>query len=178
MISRISKIALLLAVAFFYFLVVLNNLTDYGSNYDFVEGVLSMETTFEGNKLMWRAINSEVVYHIFYATIIIWEVATMVLCVWAAWKLFVKLGAPASEFDRAKDLAYGALTLGLLQWFVAFITVGGEWFVMWQSPIWNGQDAAFRMFTILGICLVFIYLREDELGATSSARPAAHASTE
>jgi predicted small integral membrane protein len=48
----------------------------------------------------------------------------------------------------------------MLQWFIAFITVGGEWFTMWQSQIWNGQDAAFRMFACIGIVLIFLYLPE------------------
>jgi predicted small integral membrane protein len=48
------------------------------------------------------------------------------------------------------------LTVGLLQWLVAFLSVGGEWFLMWQSKNWNGQDAAFRMFTVVGIVLLFL----------------------
>jgi predicted small integral membrane protein len=40
-------------------------------------------------------------------------------------------------------------------WLVAFLTVGAEWFLMWQSHIWNGQEAAFRMFTVVGIILLF-----------------------
>jgi predicted small integral membrane protein len=43
---------------------------------------------------------------------------------------------------------------------VAFISVGGEWFLMWQSKTWNGQDAAFRMFVVLGIILVYLSLPE------------------
>jgi len=39
-------------------------------------------------------------------------------------------------------------------WLVAFLSVGGEWFLIWQSKIWNGQDAAFRMFTTIGIVLI------------------------
>jgi predicted small integral membrane protein len=39
---------------------------------------------------------------------------------------------------------------------VTFLTVGGEWFVMWQSQIWNGQMSAFRMFTCVGIVLLFL----------------------
>ena len=47
------------------------NLMDYNSNYEFVHHVLSMDTTFEGNALLWRAIESEVVHHIAYIGIII-----------------------------------------------------------------------------------------------------------
>jgi predicted small integral membrane protein len=43
---------------------------------------------------------------------------------------------------------------------VAFLDVGGEWFLMWQSKIWNGQEEAFRMFTIVGV--VFLVLAQRE----------------
>jgi predicted small integral membrane protein len=45
-------------------------------------------------------------------------------------------------------------------WLVAFLTVGAEWFLMWQSHIWNGQEAAFRMFTVVGIILLFLLQAE------------------
>jgi len=34
--------------------------------------------------------------------------------------------------------------------------VGAEWFLMWQSHIWNGQEAAFRMFAVVGIVLLIV----------------------
>jgi predicted small integral membrane protein len=45
---------------------------------------------------------------------------------------------------------------------VAFLSVGGEWFLMWQSKNWNGQDAAFRMFTVVGIVLLFLVQQDVE----------------
>jgi predicted small integral membrane protein len=61
------------------------------------------------------------------------------------------------------------LTLSLLQWYVAFISVSGEWFLLWQSRTWNGQDAAFRMFAMMGLSLVFLSLRDDDLAAAGPA---------
>ena len=58
MLIRLSKISLVASSAFFLLLVVFNNLTDYGSNFEFVRHVLSMDTTFPGNQGMWRALNS------------------------------------------------------------------------------------------------------------------------
>ena len=58
MYTRSSKILLVWAVVFFASLVVFNNLTDYGSNLTFVVHVLKMDTTFPGNRAMWRAIDS------------------------------------------------------------------------------------------------------------------------
>ncbi len=43
---------------------------------------------------------------------------------------------------------------------VAFLDVGGEWFLMWQSKIWNGQEEAFRMFTVVGV--VFLVVLQPE----------------
>jgi predicted small integral membrane protein len=65
------------------------------------------------------------------------------------------------KFQQCKTVAIAALTLGCLLWFVAFISVGAEWFLMWQSKIWNGQDAAFRMFVVLALILIYITLPES-----------------
>jgi predicted small integral membrane protein len=47
-------------------------------------------------------------------------------------------------------------------WLVAFLSVGAEWFLMWQSKSWNGQEAAFRMFTVIGIVLLLLALPDGE----------------
>ena len=158
MIVRWSKTALVGAVAFFYTLVVFNNLTDYGSNYLFVHHVLAMDTTMPGNHGRWRALQQVWLQALFYASIIAWEIVTMTVCWAGAWRLSRAIGKPATAFDQAKTLAVAGLTLSLLMWLVAFLSVGGEWFLMWQSTTWNGQQAAFRMFTIVGIVLVVLLL--------------------
>lgn len=159
---RVAKIVLVAAVAFFYTLIVFNNTTDYGSNYQFVHHVLLMDTTFPGNHGMWRAIHPQVVQVVFYDGIICWEAVTMVLTWVGVAQLLRAMRSPAAEFNSAKRFSIVALTLGMLLWFVAFISVGGEWFLMWQSKIWNGQDAAFRMFTVIGIVFLLLVLRDAE----------------
>jgi len=160
MILRLSKISLLLAVALYYLIVAFNNLTDYNSNYQFVHHVLAMDSTFPGNHGMWRALPETGIQTVFYWSIIAWESTTGVLCCLGGYRLIRALKAPAAVFQRAKATGIAALTLGCLLWFVAFLTVGGEWFLMWQSHTWNGQDAAFRMFASLGIVLVYLSLPE------------------
>jgi len=167
MIERLSKIALLAAVAVFMGLVTLNNLIDYGSNFEFVRHVLSMDTTFPENTLRWRALTNPVVHQVFYAGIIAWEGGTALAIAWASLRLWRLRAAPSAVFERAKGFAVGALTANLLLWFVAFLTVGAEWFVMWQSQIWNGQTAAFRMFACVGIILLF--LKTPEVDRLDSA---------
>src|SRR5579871_4003858 len=116
---RLAKIILIGAVAIFYTLVVFNNVTDYNSNYQFVRHVLMMDSTFAGNRGMWRAINSPGLHTAFYVTIIAWETLTMVLCWWGGWRLATRVRWAAAAFHSAKKVALVALTLSLLMWLVA-----------------------------------------------------------
>jgi predicted small integral membrane protein len=157
---RASKVFLVFGIALFYMVLVLNNITDYGSNYEFVRHVLMMDSTFPGNHGMWRAINSPVVHTVFYIGIITWESVTILLCWWGGVRLLKSYRADAAQFTAAQNVAVIALTTSLLMWLVAFLDVGGEWFLMWQSRIWNGQEAAFRMFTIVGLVFLVVLQRE------------------
>jgi predicted small integral membrane protein len=78
-ITRTAKLLLLAGVAFFYSLVVFNNLTDFNSNYQLVRHVLMMDTTFPGNQGMWRALTSSAADYSFYIAIIVWEIVTAIL---------------------------------------------------------------------------------------------------
>ena len=164
-VTRVCKMLLLAATGLFFTLVVFNNVTDFNSNYQFVRHVLMMDSTFPGNTGMWRAIQAPGVHLAFYLSIIAWEVANAVLCWWGTVALARALHAHPRAFQYAKRVGILALTAGMLQWFVAFLSVGAEWFLMWQSRTWNGQDAAFRMFAVEGILLVILLLPEPETQA-------------
>ena len=41
------------------------------------------------------------------------------------------------------------------------MVIGGEWFQMWQSPRWNGQEAAFRFYLTILAVLIFV-MQKDE----------------
>jgi predicted small integral membrane protein len=152
---RLSKCVLILGVAFFCSLVVFNNLTDYDSNFQFVRHVLQMDSTFPGNRGMWRAINSPALHHIAYDIVILWELLTAATAWWGGIRLLRAVRLP-DAFNAVKGPAVAALTMGIVLWFVGFIAVGGEWYLMWQSRTWNGQEAAFRLVVILGITLLYI----------------------
>ena len=162
LITRASKTLLVAGIALFYTLVVFNNLTDFDSNYEFVHHVLSMDSTFPGNHGMWRALPSPTIHLIFYLSIIAWEFVTMVLLWAGVVRLIRTLRSPAVAFNAAKGIPIMALTLSLLLWLVAFLAVGAEWFLMWQSHTWNGQEAAFRMFAIVGIVLLIVIQPETD----------------
>lgn len=160
---RTIKMLLVFGVAILHTLVVFNNVTDYGSNYQFVRHVLMMDTTFPGNHGMWRAMNAPQMHTAFYVGIIAWETVAALLCWWGGIRLAQALGGTPAVFQQATRVSLAALTVALLLWLVAFQGVGGEWFLMWQSKSWNGMADAFRMFTVVGIVLL-ITLQPDASG--------------
>lgn len=163
MITRGAKVLLLAGIALYCSLVVFNNLTDFDSNYQFVRHVLSMDSTFPGNRGMGRALLSPGVHLAFYLGIIAWEMVSAILLWWGVARLLRAMRLAADAFNSAKRLAVMGLALSMLMWLVAFLSVGGEWFLMWQSHTWNGQEAAFRMFAVAGIVLL-ILLQPDAEG--------------
>lgn len=139
--------------ALYIFLVAVGNITDYDTNFAFVQHVLSMDTTNFGAAagtdldpdVMWRAITDPVVWNIAYIGVIVWESAAALVLIGAciAWlRAFITRGA----YDLARTLS----TIGLL--------IGGEWFQMWRSTAWNGLDPAFRNAVLAAITLVLIHL--------------------
>lgn len=156
MITRTAKLLLIAAIALYYTLVVFNNLTDFGSNYQFVRHVLSMDTIPPGSHRLWRALPQPGLQLAFYLGIIAWEIVNTILLWWAVARLLRAVKRPAAVFNAAKGVSILALTLSLLMWLVAFLSIGAEWFLMWQSHTWNGQDAAFRMFAIVGLVLLLL----------------------
>lgn len=161
---RLCKAALTLCAGLFGLLVGIDNIIDYGTNFAFVRHVLSMDTTFPGNALLWRAITSEWVHHAAYALIIASELAVGLLCVAGAWRLFAARGQPAPVFNDAKELALAGLAAGFALYFFGFLVVGGEWFQMWQSQTWNGQEAAFRFAASFGLVLIFVSQEDTDHG--------------
>jgi predicted small integral membrane protein len=162
MITRCSKLMLLAGIAIFYSLVVFNNITDFDSNYQFVRHVLLMDSIFPANHGMWRALRSPGIHLASYISIIAWEIVTMILLWWASLRMMRALRSPVSAFNAAKRAAIMALTLSMLMWLVAFLSVGAEWFLMWQSRNWNGQEAAFRMFVVVGLVLLLMLQPDRE----------------
>ena len=140
-----------------------NNLIDYGSNYEFVRHVLSMDTTFPGNALMWRAITQPTLWTIAYWLIILTEAAVGVLLAFAALRLATTLRSSSRMFNTAKRYVMLGVGLGFLLWFTGFLVIGGEWFAMWQSKTWNSQEAAFRLYITLLAVIIFVNQPDGEL---------------
>ena len=159
---RAAKVMAVAAIALFASLVTFGNLTDYNTNYAFVQHVLSMDTIFAFSTIKWRAITDPALHHAAYALIIATEATTALLCWIGAVALLRNIRADAGAFNRAKIFAVLGLVVGFLLWQVGFMTVAGEWFGMWQSKEWNGVPSAFRFaMVILGV-MIFVTLPDQE----------------
>lgn len=162
---RYAKLLLVASMAFYVTLVAFGNLTDYGSNLAFVRHVLAMDTIFPDAAIRYRAIESPTAQHALYGLIILAEILTAAICWLGAWRMGRRLRAPAAEFDKSKNTAVVGLVLGFVLWQVGFMAIGGEWFGMWMSPQWNGQESAFRFATTLILVLIFLTRGDADTGA-------------
>ncbi|MFA5608280.1 MAG: DUF2165 domain-containing protein [Leucobacter sp.] len=139
---RLLQAFTLFSAGLYGLFVFIGNLMDYDSNYQFVKHVLSMDTTFEGNALMWRSVTEPWAWTVGYIGIIIAEGVFAALGLIGGIRLFKLRSASTTRYDRARGWGYGAYALGLAIWFIGFIVIGSEWFAMWQSSSWNGKDTA------------------------------------
>jgi predicted small integral membrane protein len=161
--ARIAKVIMVACLAAFAFLVTFDNLTDYGTNFEFVRHVLSMDTTFPDNGLLYRRVSSSTLWNTAYYLIILGEGLTGLTLAIAAIALLRQLRSGADRFNRAKRFVSIGAACGFLVWFFGFMVIGGEWFQMWQSPSWNGQEAAFRFYLTILAVLIFVNQKDEDL---------------
>jgi hypothetical protein len=74
-------------------------------------------------------------------------------------------------FDHLKRLVIIGPAFGFLVRFFGLMVVDGEWFSMWQSPKWNGQEAAFRFCLTILVVLIFVNQPDGELSGAGSPAP-------
>ena len=164
---RLSKMVMTGGLAFWAFLVTLGNVTDYDSNWLFVQHVLAMDTVFADSTLTWRAITNPAFQILAYWAIIVVEGLTSLAFLAATVLMARSLRADRAAFQRAKSATAIGVALAFALWFIGFMAIGGEWFAMWQSSTWNGQDAAFTFYMTVLAVAVYVFLDTDGAPSTS-----------
>lgn len=157
--------AVITAINGLYILLVsFGNITDFGTNLEFVQHVLAMDTTNFGAEpgtaldpdVMWRAITSSGLQTAAYVAIIIWESATALVLSYAT--LLWARSWRSRSFAAPRRVATVGLLMLVILFMAGFIAIGGEWFQMWRSTDWNGIDAAFRNAVLALLGLILIHL--------------------
>ncbi len=85
--------------------------------------------------LIWRAIDNLTIIRLAYALIICWESITAIL----AWSAVISM---VFKYRLGVTFAKLALIFAILLYFLGFLIIGGEWFEMWQSSVWNATHTA------------------------------------
>jgi predicted small integral membrane protein len=160
---RAAKAAMVAAVALFASLVAFDNVTDYGTNFAFVQHVLSMGTIYPSSTINYRAVTDPALHHAAFALIIAMEIAVAGLCWAGAFVLVRHIRSDAHAFNRVKGVAVAGLLVGFLLWQVGFMSIGGEWFGMWMSAQWNGVPGAFRFVATIALVLIFVAMPDGAL---------------
>ncbi|WP_163507072.1 DUF2165 domain-containing protein [Fodinicola acaciae] len=163
-----TALAVLTGITAVYFtLVVVGNLTDFGTNWQFVRHVLAMDTTFGDPDVTWRRITAPVLAVVAYALIIAWEAAAAVVltlaCVW-----WIRSFRQPAHGDLARRFSTLGWTMSILLFAGGFIVIGGEWFQMWQSKSWNGLQPALQNFIIAAVGLIVAHLPSKELPSAAT----------
>jgi predicted small integral membrane protein len=153
----VAVAVLTLITAAYYLLVAIGNITDFGTNQQFVIHVFEMDTTFDDPDVMWRAVDSSAIQNLAYLLIIAWEVLIAAVLIWAfvAWVGALRAGR---GYERPRRLSTLGWVMILVLFAGGFIVIGGEWFQMWQSQDWNGLDAALQNVVIAGLALIIAHL--------------------
>jgi len=158
---RLVKAISVAAIGIMAFLITFGNITDYNTNYQFVEHVFKMDTTFDDSHLHYRSINNVFAFNAFYISIISMETCMAFCCIRGSWLLFKNLKSSPEMFHAAKNWSVAGIIIGIIIWFLGFEAIGGEWFAMWQSNIWNGLTAAERVLTFLVLVLILLHLKDE-----------------
>jgi len=158
---RLAKVVLLLSCAFLFSIVFVDNIFAYGINFEFIQHIMSMDTTFKHPQLYWRAINNAIFYHICFIFIILVEgIVTMLLWV-GVFHLFKNIRREQAAFQFAKQYGLLGLLLALILYSFIFFTIASQWFASWQSSTWNAKNASIPFIILLGLTYL-ILAKENE----------------
>jgi predicted small integral membrane protein len=141
----------------------LGNILDYDSNLPFVQHVLAMGTVFAETTLKGRAVTDPTLHTAAFAIIIVIEGLVSLAFLIATVAMTAALRAGAEAFRKAKAWTAVGVALGFALWFIGFLGVGSEWFVMLQSSTWNAQGTSFRI--VLTVIAVGVYILMENDGA-------------
>lgn len=153
--ARLVTAVLVLITASYYAVVAFDNITNPSSNWVFVKGVTGMDGVPPDSRFGWRALAEGPFQVALYVAIIGGEVLTAVLMAIGgiggmrrSWKHEPWLGT--------QRWSLAGCGLGLLIFFLGFIVLGGNWWVMYLNDKWNGLDAAFQNSVLTALTLIVV----------------------
>lgn len=165
-VARAFASALVIMTALYYVVVAFDNITNPSSNWPFVRGVLSGDGTPPDDGFEWREIDAHWFAVASYVAIIVDETLAGLAMLYAGIQGLRRTTSPQRWADAQKLAVVGA-GIGLLVFYLGFITIGGNWFIMYLNGTWNGLDPAFQntvttLFTFVVVAVVAIGGRTED----------------
>lgn len=158
---KIVKVLMVAAMALFLSMTTVDNLTMPDVGLGAVSAAMAMETTFKHPAAMWRAVSAKAPTVAVFAGIVLFETIAALMCWIGALRMW-RARADAKAFKDATAVANLGLALTALLYFGAFLVVGTEWFLMWQSQQLSvALEVAFRMFVAAMLIMLYIALVDD-----------------
>jgi predicted small integral membrane protein len=140
-------------------LAVLGNLTMPHTGFAAVSTAMGMQTTYRNPHAMWRAIQNPLLIWAAFGLIILSEATSAALC-WAATVTLWRSRGHKERFVAAKSAAYSGLGAAACLYFIVFLVIAQEYFLMWQSTKLNVLQDAFRLFA--AAILIALWLGTDD----------------
>lgn len=158
--KRLSSMLIVLTVALFFGVTVINNVTAYQKTLVFMQHTLSMDSTSQAPVFMWRAVTNVVFQQAALVAIIVLQATIALLSLWSLCLMVGHRKADIMTFKEAKAPAILGCSLGFFLYAAGFLTVAGQWFMMRESTAWNVQPSVHAFLTLLGVSLICLYLSE------------------
>lgn len=141
--ARVLASSVTVMVALYLLLVAFDNVTNPASNWEFVKGVLSGDGTPDDDGFEWREIHATWAGVVAYVAIIAGETLSGALLLWGGVR-GLKRRRSHTAWEHAQRPVFAGTLAGLLVFFLGFMVIGGNWFVMYLNDKWNGMDPAFQ----------------------------------
>jgi predicted small integral membrane protein len=155
---RAASAAFTLMVAVYYIVVAFDNITNptnpNASNWPFVKGVVSGDGVPADSGFEWRFIDATWFQALGYVLVIFGEALTGVLLFVGGIKGLRNSRRPSQWASNQRWTFIGGI-VGLAVFFLGFITIGGNWFIMYLNSKWNGLEPAFQNSVMTMFMLVF-----------------------
>ncbi len=143
--ARVATSLFVLMVASYYLIVGFDNITNptnpNASNWPFVQGVLSGDGVPADSGFEWRFIDATWFQVISYIGIMTLETLTGVILLIAG-LIGLRRSGNADRWSHGQRWTYLGGILGLTVFMFGFMSVGGNWFVMYLNSKYNGLDPA------------------------------------
>lgn len=157
--ARVCTSIFVLMVAFYYLMVAFDNITNptnpNASNWPFVQGVLSGDGVPPDSGFGYRFIDAEWFQVLSYIGIIAGETLTGILLAIAG-ILGLRRSSSCPRWGGAQKWTFAGGTLGLAVFFVGFMAIGGNWFIMYLNSKFNGLEPAFQNSVMTVFMLVLV----------------------